>query len=154
MKSRICLLCVLGFLATSLANPQANTKQPVTPDVYDLTGGQMHITYTTTSKTGQPYFSYQDEHQKLSFKGNEIQQVKTDIGTLVTVRIRMTVDSGSTTFTLLVPTMRLQEFSPGPIHTIGITTDHKFSVIPAMNMGQTETYTTTELSGTAKMVMF
>lgn len=155
MKSRIVLTFLLLFSAVNLASPQANTQQQaVTPDVYELAGGQLHITYATTSKNGQPYFSYQDGSQKLSFKGADIRQEKSEIGTLVTVIIRRTVDAGSTTFTLLVPSVGLKELSPAEVHTYGITTVHKFSVIPAMNMGQMESYTSTELSGTAKLVMF
>lgn len=155
MKSRVFLTLLLLLSAVNLASPQANTQQQaVTPDVYDLTGGQLHITYATTSKDGRPYFSYQDGSQKLSFKGADIRQDKSEIGTLVTVIMRRTVDTGSTTFTLLVPTVRLKESSPAEVHTYGITTVHKFSVIPAMNMGQIESYTSTELSGTAEMVMF
>src|SRR5579864_3777385 len=153
MKRRILLPFLLVFFA-GLANPQANTKQIVTPHLYQLSGGQMHIAYSTTGRDGQPNFSYQDANQKLTFKGSEIRQAQSDIGTLVTVTIRRTVDAGSTTFTLLLPAVRLQEFTPAQVHTIGITTIHKFSVVPAMNLGQIETYTTTELSGTASMVMF
>ena len=154
MKSRIFLTFLL-FSAANLASPQANTQQQaVTPDVYELAGGQLHVTYATTSKDGQPYFSYEDGSQKLSFKGADIRQEKSEIGTLVTVIIHRTVDTGSTTFTLLVPSVRLKESSLAEVHTYGVTTIHKFSVIPAMNMGQTETYTSTELLGTAKMVMF
>lgn len=146
---------LLMFSAVNLANSQTNTQQQaVTPDVYELAGGPLHITYATTSKDGQPYFSYQDGSQTLNFRGNEIRQEKSEIGTLVTVIIRRTVDAGSTTFTLLVPTIRLKESSTAEVHTYGITTVHKFSVIPAMNMGQIETYTSTELSGTANIVMF
>lgn len=155
MKSRIFLSLLLVISTVNLASAQANTQQQVvTPNVYELTGSQLHITYATTSKDGQPYFSYQDGSQKLSFKGADIRQEKSEIGTLVTVIIRRTVDTGSTTFTLLVPSVRLKELSPAEVHTYGITAVHKFSVIPAMNMGQIETYTTTELSGTATMVMF
>lgn len=155
MKSRIFLTFLLLFSAVNLASPQANTQQQaVTPNVYELAGGQLHITYSTTDRGGQPRFSYQDGSETLNFKGNEIHQEKSQIGTLVTVIIRRTIDSGSTTFTLLVPTVTLKEFSPAQMHTYGITTVHKFSVIPAMNMGQIETYTTTELAGTATMVMF
>ena len=143
------------FSAVNLANSQTNTQQQaVTPDVYELAGGPLHITYATTSKDGQPYFSYQDGSQTLNFRGNEIHQENSEMGTLVTVILRRTVDAGSTTFTLLVPTIRLKESSTAEVHTYGITTVHKFSVIPAMNMGQIETYTSTELLGTANIVMF
>ena len=155
MKSRVLLTFLLLLSTVNLVSRQANTQQQaVAPDVYELAGGQLHVTYATTSKDGQPYFSYQDGSQKLSFKGADIRQEKSEIGTLVTVILRRTVDAGSTTFTLLVPTVRMKESSPAEVHTYGITTVHKFSVIPAMNMGQIETYRSTELSGTANLVMF
>lgn len=155
MKLRMFFLILLLFSAINAAIPQTNSNQAASPDMYELSGGGLHVNYATTSITGQPYFSYQDGNQKLSFKGKEIYVAKSEIGTLVTVRIRMTVDAGSTTFTLLVPDVRLADSShSAQIHTIGITTEHHFSVMPAMNLGQKETYKTTELSGTAKLVMF
>jgi len=35
------------------------------------------------------------------------------------------------------------------IHTEGITTVHRFSVVPVLNLGQDEVYTFTRLHGTA-----
>ena len=134
---------------------KAEPKQPIAPNLYELTGGKMHVTYSTSSKNGQPHFTYQDGTQNLSFAGDQIRQTKTEIGTLVSVTIHMTVDSGSTAFTLLVPAVNLASpSSPAQIHTYGITTGHRFSVVPAANRGQTETYTLTELSGTASAVVF
>ncbi len=153
MKNRI--LWLLLLLAPVVAYSQAGSKQPLVPNMYRLEGGNLHITYTTTSINGQPHLNYQDGSQTLSFTGSQIRQTKTDMGTLVTVTTRMTVDSGSTTFTLLVPTVNLPNpASPAKIQTYGITTIHKFSVVPAMNQGQTEIYSTTELSGTASVVVF
>ena len=154
MKSRIVLSFLLLFSAVNLANPQANTQQPVLPNAFEFSGGNLHIGYDTTSMGGVPTFSYHDGSQTLYFRGKEIQQEKSAIGTLVTVTIRRTVDAGSTTFTLLVPTVTLKENSTAQVHTYGITTEHKFSVMPAKNLGQKETYTTTELSGTAQSVFF
>ena len=144
---------MLAFLVPSFADSQPGKL--VTPNVYELKGGKLHVKFSTTSKNGQPYFAYQEGSRSFSFKGNEIRQVKSDVGTLVSVTIHMTVDSGSTTFTLLVPAVNLAEQdSPAQIHTIGITTVHRFSVVPAANHGQTELYTTTQLSGTGSLVGF
>jgi hypothetical protein len=148
------IFALLLFLVPGLANAQAHTTQPMVPNRYELTGGKLHITYSTSSIIGKPTFSYMDGSQTLSFSGSQIRQTKTEIGTLVTVTIRMTVDSGSTTFTLLVPNVNLPSPSSPAVHTVGITTVHKFSVVPAANRGQTEIYTTTELSGTAGSVVF
>lgn len=66
----------------------------------------------------------------------------------------MTVDTGSTSFTLLVPQVNLDQTNQAPVRTVGITTQHRFSVIPAFNRGQIELYTVTDLTGTAEAVTF
>jgi hypothetical protein len=124
------------------------------PDVFQLRGVGLHIMYATTSFDGTPRFDYQDAAQTLHFVGDEIRTVATEIGTLVTVTICTTIDSGSTTFTLLVPTVNLGPSKESPIDTIGITTIHRFSIVPAFNKGQLELYKVTPLSGTASFINF
>lgn len=152
MKKLICILLLL--FAPVVMNSQAGVK-PVAPNLYKLSGGHMHVTYSASDKAGQPHLSYEDGTRTLSFTGNQIRETKTEMGTLVSVTIRMTVDTGSTIFTLLVPTVNLASpSSPAQVKTYGITTVHRFSVVPAANRGQTELYTMTELSGTASLVVF
>jgi hypothetical protein len=121
---------------------------------YQLHGGGLQVTYSTTGIDGKPHFGYHDALQSLSFSGDQITKEATAIGTLVTVRIRMTIDSGSTTFSVLIPTVNLDLDTSVPISTIGITTNHKFSIIPALRHGQTELYNVTQLTGTASQVEF
>jgi hypothetical protein len=154
MKKIISFVWLLLF-APVIVNSQAGANQPAAPNLYRLSGDHLQVTYSTTSISGQPRFSYKDDTRTLSFTGNQIRETKTEMGTLVSVTIRMTVDTGSTTFTLLVPAVNLAgPSSTAQIHTYGITTTHKFSVVPAANRGQTELYTATELSGTASAVVF
>jgi len=127
------------------------TKQP---NLYQVQGHGLHVTYSTSGIDGKPHFTYQDAHQTLQFSGPQIRTVDTGIGTLVTVTIRMTVDTGSTSFSLMVPTVNLGASSQAHINTFGVTTTHKFSLVPAFNQGQTELYTVTALSGTASFVVF
>jgi len=143
-------LVFFALLCTPIiANPQA-ANAPVAPNVFNLSGGKMHITYSISSKNGEARMAYQDGAQTSNFSGSQIRQVKTEIGTLVTVTIHMTVDSGSTSFTLLVPAVNLENSSAtSTVHTVGITTVHRFSVVPVANRGQTELYTITQLSGSA-----
>ena len=102
-------------------------------------------------KTNDPEL---DRRVRATFEGDQIRTVATEIGTLVTVTIRMTIDSGSTSFTLLVPTVHLSSSNHATLHTEGITTIHRFSIVPAFNQGQTELYTVTPLTGTASFVVF
>lgn len=124
------------------------------PNLYQLHGAQHQITYSTSGFDGQPHFTYQDATQALHFTGNQIRTAATEIGTLVTVTIHLTVDVGSTTFTLLVPTVRLGQSQQVPIRTIGITTLHRTSIAPQLLHGQTEISTAISLSGTAEVVTF
>ena len=124
------------------------------PNLYRLHGHHLHITYSTSGIDGKPHFQYHDPFQTLQFSGAEIRTLASEIGTLVTVTIRLTVDTGSTSFTLVVPQVNLDQSNHAHITTFGVTALHRFSVVPAFNEGQTELYTVTKLSGTAAFVAF
>ena len=141
-------------MATTQEEAAAPALPIKAPDMYQLQGAQLHITYSTTSFDGKPRFVYQDATQTLTFEGDQIRTLATEIGTLVTVTIRMTIDTGSTSFTLLVPTVNLGPSNHATIHTEGITTIHRFSIIPMFNQGQTELYSVSPLTGTASFVIF
>jgi hypothetical protein len=127
----------------------------ITPNLYQLHGVNISVSYALSGFDGKPHFSYQDAHHALQFSGNQIRTVATEIGTIATVTIQLTVDSGSTTFSLLVPTVHLdQTHQSAHIATEGITTLHKFWLNPALNLGQTELYSVTKLTGTARFVVF
>jgi hypothetical protein len=137
-----------------MSTPAKTAAGSKTPTQYMLHGHGVRVTFSTTSIDGTPRFDYHDSHRTRSFVGDEIRAEQTEIGTLVSVTIDLTVDSGSTTFSLLVPTVNLGNAVSTPISTIGITTHHKFSLIPSLNLGQTEMYTVTQLTGTAEALDF
>ena len=121
------------------------------PNLFELSGNGIHVTYSTTSLTGRPLFNYHDAFQVKNFSGDEIQTAETILGKLVTVFLIRTVDSGSTTFTLLVPSVNLPSSNSANIITEGITTLHKFRIPPLQ--GQTELYNVHRLHGTASFVL-
>jgi|ERR1041385_3872538 hypothetical protein len=131
-----------------------STSPQRVPNLFQVHGRHLHVTFSTTSINGQPRFTYQDAHGSQSFEGDAIRSVESEIGTLVTVTIARTVDSGSTSFTLLVPNVNLDQDISVPITTEGITTIHRFSIVPAFNHGQTEIYRVDPLRGTASLVDF
>src|SRR3989442_1009713 len=104
------------------------------PNLFNLTGRHLHITYATSGIDGQPHFTYQDAHQTLNFRGDQIRAVECDLGMLVSVSIVRSVDSGSTSFSLLVPRIVLDGTTPAQIRTEGITTIHRFSIVPRFNI--------------------
>ena len=126
----------------------------IQPNLYDLSGDGLHVTYTTSGFDGKPHFTYHSASQTLSFAGDQIQTIETPLGTLVTVFIFRTIDTGSTSFTLLVPRANLNPGEYLQIATEGITTLHRFSVIHALMHGQLDLYTVHALHGTASHVVF
>jgi hypothetical protein len=125
-----------------------------TPNLFRLHGHNMQITYSTSGFDGKPHLQYHDPFQTLHFSGDQIRAVNTEIGTSVTVTTRKTTDSGSTTFTLMVPRVTLGTSEVTDIATIGITTIHRFSIVQEFNQGQLDSYDVTELRGTAAHVVF
>jgi hypothetical protein len=126
------------------------------PTHYDLGGRSIHVTYSTTGVDGKPHFSYQDLQQTLTFSGDEIRRVETEIGGFVTVTIAGTVDRGNTTFSILLPRVNLTA-GPGQretIQTYGITTLHRPRIPPQLIAGQRDFYTVIRLTGTASQVIF
>ncbi len=126
----------------------------VTPNLYQLSSKHLQVTYTTTGLDGRPTLTYQDAHQGKSFKGDEIRAVECDLGTLVSVTLLITVDRGSTSFSLVIPRMQIPKGTSAPVHTDGVTTVHRLAVATLLTQGQLDTYSTMALQGTAQAVDF
>jgi hypothetical protein len=126
------------------------------PNQYHLNGGGVSVSYypdgfgPPIEGRGSLRLVYQDVHQSRSFYDNDVRTVAVpDLGTVVSVTLVLTVDTGSTTFSLLVPDVDL----PGGqnsvfIDTDGITTVHRIFVA-LIGHPQSETYSVTGLCGTA-----
>jgi hypothetical protein len=126
----------------------------VSSNRYDLQGGDIKVTYGSAGVDSKPYLYYSDSSLSRNFAGDEIRVIQeNDVGTLVSVSIHMTVDTGSTSFTILIPRIKTADGQSVPtnIITIGVTTVHRFSVVPAFMMGQIDCYATVTLSGTASV---
>jgi hypothetical protein len=127
---------------------------PSPANVYQVSNAQLHVSYATGGLGSKPGLVYQDAFQTLQFDKPQLRIVATEFGQLVTVTLRKTVDTGSTTFTLVIPQVEVEGNQSIPIETLGITTIHRFSPIPAFNRGQRETYTVAELRGSAAAIPF
>jgi hypothetical protein len=125
----------------------------VTPDLYQLTGSHIHITYTTSSVDGTPTMTYQDPYQGMAFSDDEIRRVECDLGTLVSVTLPMTVDAGAASLSVLIPRMRIEQGTLAAIHTECVTTVHRSSAIPSSHVGQLDTYRVVPLHGTAQLAL-
>jgi hypothetical protein len=123
--------------------------QPTTWNLSNTATG-LQVSYSVAG----PNLHYHQGAVVKDFTGNQIRVAEVpDVGTLVSVTTQMVVDSGSTTFTLLLPRVNLPA-PPAlpaavPVTTDGVTTLHRFSTVLAMQNGQQEAYTVTPLQGTA-----
>jgi len=126
-------------------------------NLYSLAGGGLHVSFSTTSLSGRPLLTYQDPQRSLSFTGDDIGIAEVPLlGRTVSVTLSANPDLGSTTFSLLLPLVRvdLSGASGGvPVRTTGITTHHKTGIAPGLNFGQQDFYTTAALRGSASHVV-
>ena len=123
--------------------------QPTTWSLSNTAAG-LQVSYSAAGSQ----LHYQQGSVVQDFSGNQIRVVEVpDVGKLVSGTIHMAPDTGSTTFTLLLPIVNLPPppASPAaaPVTTDGITTLHRFSTVAAQDHGQQEIYTVTPLQGTA-----
>jgi hypothetical protein len=107
-----------------MTTPTAHTPNLYTVHSNVIQGGQfsLSISYSTSGIDGKPHLQYQDTNQTLQFSGEEIRSLQSEIGTLVTVTIRRTVDSGFTSLTLVIPKIELGQSNQAAISTVGIAT--------------------------------
>ena len=90
-------------MSTTQTQPAQAPTALVAANMFTAAGGSLHVSYSTNGIDGKPHLSYQDPVRSLSFTGDEIRRVEGDLGAVVSVTIVRTVDSGSTSFSLLVP---------------------------------------------------
>ena len=134
--------------------------QTRSPNYYQLTGDGISVTYSPdagpVTTNGPGSFTYQDEFRAITFRGDQIRRTETpDLGVIVSVTLQLTVDAGSTTFSVLLPAVNLpdQTGASAPIRTDGVTTRHSFSLAPVLDRGQRDHYRITPLRGTAASVI-
>ncbi len=142
----------------STTQAEAAVQSPalnIAANMFNLSGGGVTVSYSASGIDGKPHMSYQDATRSLSFTGDEISKLEGDLASVVSVTIVRTVDAGSTSFSLLVPRVNLAApFGSIAICSDGITTNHAFSVVPALNLGQRDFYSVTPMQGTASHVVF
>ena len=126
----------------------------INPNLFQLSGNGVHVAYSIGGIAGQSNLSYQDSLRSKDFSGDQIHTVACDLGTVVSVTIQLTVDAGSTTFSVLIPHMNLNSGEMAQVRTQGIRTLHRLSLVPQLNHGQLDQYTVVPMGGTAQQVAF
>lgn len=126
----------------------------VTPNEYTLSGGGLTVTYITHNFLGQPFLSYKDANGTRDFYDGAIRVLNVGIGTLVTVTTRMTIDTGGTEFSVLLPVIELPGLGKSQaFSTDGIVTNFKGPDSFPLT-GVRETYEFIPMTATARSVLF
>ena len=131
----------------------AKTTPSLTPNLFQLTGDDIQVNYSTTSIDGKPRFTFKKRNKTLDFAGNQISSSNVKIGTLVSVVIAAIPDKSTTTFSILLPAIRLPESRRQAFRTFGITAVTKTSIV-GPPVGVQQTYTIVALRGSARLVAF
>src|SRR5262245_4512266 len=123
-------------------------------NLFELSGKEIQVTYSSSSFAGPPLFSYRDGSINRQFSGAEIRSVRTEIGELLTVTLEQIPDLRTVTFTLILPVVTVVPASVGTrIHVPGLTTT-THTTIAGPPLGQQQTYSPVSLKGTAQAVAF
>jgi len=126
---------------------RVNPPEMVAASHFELDGVGLHVTYTASADL--PVLVYQDTEQSLTVRGGDVHITATEVGTLVSVVIHRTIDTGGTTFGVLIPRVRVASNGSAPVETQGITTVRRYFA-GAILGGQLDRYTFTSLEGTAR----
>jgi hypothetical protein len=133
---------------THMANIQPNRF------VLHSNDGKTKVDYETSSFIGQPILNLtQTPGPTRHFVGSQIRKINTEIGTLVTVTTLLSIDTGSTSFSVLIPAITLTAISDQKaFSTDAIITAHSGpNSVPAT--GVHETYQFIPMKGEASFVI-
>jgi len=127
-----------------MANIQPNRFQLQSND------GRTKVDYGTISFMGQPILNLSQGPGPIRhFVGSQIRRVSTEIGTLVSVTTQMTVDTGSTSFSTLIPAITLPAANSSQAFNTEAIVTHHSGPIAIPPTGVHETYQFLPMKGVA-----
>lgn len=130
------------------------TNEPRQPNMFELQGGDVRVSYSTSSIAGVPLFTYESKGAQRSFRGDEIRAQELEIGVLVTVTLDVVPDLHTVTFSVLIPPIHL-DGNETDVETQGIRTLSRTSIGgPRLVKGQVSSYEHVGLGGKARAVVF
>ncbi|WP_224363453.1 hypothetical protein [Hyalangium versicolor] len=140
-------------MTTAISEPTTKGVSLIDANTFNVQNRRISVSFSATSITGDPLFHYKDREREVNARGDDIRQVETEIGTLVTITLRPDADAGALLFTLLVPRVVLAS----PVYEQAITTQGFFTrsqLIPhILASAQLQTTDVVELKGTASFVV-
>ena len=148
---------VLGDIApgagADASDEQMAHEEAQAPNLFELTGADTQITHSSSSISGPPQFTYSGPKGAHSFSGDEIQTLRSALGTEITVTLEAVPDLHTITLTLLVPDISISLGEEHVFYTVGVFTTNG-STIAGPPPGAAQTYELTPLDGVARLVAF
>ena len=135
---------------TQYAAPTVDLREAIQFEI----SGPIAVTYSSTTITGEPQFSYRDAECNRQFTGAEITRVDDAVlGAFVSVVLDAQPDNFVRSFTLVVPTVRGELGSVTEFSTFGFETVALQNIAGPQNIaGVQHTYKVHQMSGVAKVV--
>ena len=121
--------------------------------VLQSSDGKTKVDYETSSFIGQPSLNLTQAPGPIRhFAGSQIRKVNTEIGTLVTVTTQISIDTGSTSFSVLIPAISLTAISNHQTFTTEAIVTHHTGPNSVPSTGVHETYQFIPMKGEASFV--
>jgi hypothetical protein len=111
-----------------------------------LSGENLKISYYINEDNSSE-LDYQDSQGSLTFQSNQLHIQKSAIGTLITASFKSTADTEATTFTLVLPDVKLGGQTKQPLETFGVIAQ---DYTPVARVGAQLTYRVIPLQGTGQ----
>jgi hypothetical protein len=111
-----------------------------------LAGEDLKISYYINEDHSSE-LDYQDAQGSLTFQSNQLHIQKSAIGTLITATLKSSADVGATTFTLVLPNVKLGGQTKQPLETFAVIAQD-FSTLS--KVGAQLTYRVVPLQGTGQ----
>jgi len=124
----------------------------IQPNRFELKSndGKTKVDYETSSFIGQPSLNLSTGPGPIRhFVGSQIRRVNTEIGTLVSVTTQMTIDTGSTSFSVLIPAITLKSNTDRQTFATEAIVTHHTGPNSVPSTGTHETYQFTPMKGEA-----
>lgn len=118
-------------------------------NIFEFTGENVQISYSARGpfidQPGlQPTITYQDSEQTLTFTSDQIRTQQSELGTLVSVTLKPSIDAGATILTILLPIIAMGDAGEQPFVTYAIVSQ-TFGMLP--HVGASHVYNVLQLDG-------
>ena len=122
------------------------TQQSDLATMFLLSGEDVKISYYINEDNSSE-LDYEDAQGSLTFQSTQLHIQQSAIGTLITATLKNTADAGATTFTLVLPNVKLGGQTKQPVETFAVMTQDS----SALSRGGAQlTYRVVPLQGTGQ----